>query len=100
MQATYPAEFTREHGCTEAEWLKALPGAVGPHALDPAGPGQAKVSIGTGHLTLAWQALEPRRIALAQFPRLSVRYRFEGLDDAGRASFMRYFDLYIQRGGG
>ena len=33
-------------------------------------------------------------------PRLKVRFRFNGLTDERRYTFMRYFDLYMQRGGG
>ena len=60
----------------------------------------AIVQIGTGHLALRWQVLPPRQIALVRMPRLQVDYRFEGVSDQARAAFMRYFDLYSQRGGG
>jgi hypothetical protein len=33
-------------------------------------------------------------------PRLGVSYRFDGVDTEARREFMRYFDLYTQRGGG
>ena len=42
----------------------------------------------------------PRRIALLSMPRLGVQFRFSGIDEASRQAFMRYFDLYTQRGGG
>jgi hypothetical protein len=99
MQSHYPASFEREMGCTEREWLSWLPGAVREHALTLSA-GQAVVAIGTGRLLLQWQTLPARQIALARFPRLAVSFRFVGLDDAARLSFMRYFDLYMQRGGG
>ena len=99
MQSHYPAGFEREMGCLEREWLSWLPGAVREHALTLSA-GQAVVAIGTGRLLLQWQTLPPRQIALARFPRLAVGFRFGGLDDAARLSFMRYFDLYMQRGGG
>jgi hypothetical protein len=99
MQSHYSAGFEREMGCTEREWLSWLPGAVREHAL-ALSAGQATVSIGSGRLLLHWQALPPRQIALARFPRLAVTFRFEDLDDAARQTFMRYFDLYMQRGGG
>ncbi len=95
-----PPSFDREHGCTESEWRGWLPGAVRHHALDLTVPSQATISIDPGHLQLQWTVLPPRQIALARFPRLQVAYRFTDVDDAGRASFMRYFDLYMQRGGG
>lgn len=100
MQANYPPRFEREHGCTEAEWLRWLPGAVGPHALDLPAPGRARVVIGAGALQLDWTALEPRRIAQVSFPRMRVRFVFESVADDERVAFMRHFDLYMQRGGG
>jgi hypothetical protein len=93
------AAFEREHGCTEAEWLGWLPGAVGPHTLHIT-PGAARVDLAPGTLSLHWQVLPPRRIALIVLPRLAVRYAFDAVDDARRQAFMRYFDLYMQRGGG
>lgn len=100
MQADYAASFGREMGCTEREWLSWLPGAVGRHAL-ALGPGRADVGIGSGQLQLRWQTLEPRAIGLARFPRLAVQFDFDdAVDEASRRAFMRYFDLYMQRGGG
>ena len=95
-----PASFEREQGFTEAEWQRCLPGAVREHALALPAPGRAVVNIGTGTLQLGWTVLPPRRIALISMPRLAVRYRFDGVDAQARREFMRYFDLYTQRGGG
>jgi len=92
--------FEREHGCTDTEWRGWLPGAVGPHALTVQGTPAARVHIGDGHLDLAWSTLPPRRIALISMPRMTVHYRFVGVPAAARQTFMRYFDLYMQRGGG
>ena len=100
MQREFASVFEREHGCLESEWLGWLPGAVRQHALDLGTPGQARITIGGGALLLRWHALEPRRLGMAKFPRLIVHYAFDGLDAVERASFMRYFDLYMQRGGG
>jgi hypothetical protein len=99
MQAHYPEAFDREMGCTEAEWLVWLPGAVKGRPVEAAG-GRARVDIGTGQLMLAWHILPPRQIALMRIPRLAVSFRFSGVDEAPREAFMRYFDLYTQRGGG
>lgn len=99
MQAHYDAEFHREQGITEADWLQLLPrGALG-HALALA-DGRAEITIGTGRLHLAWAVLPPRQIALVRLPRLAVHYRFDGVPDAARQAFMKRFDLTIQRGGG
>jgi len=96
----FPEAFEREQGLAETEWLRTLPGAVRDHALALPAPGRAVVSIGTGTLELDWAMLPPRRLGLVQLPRMAVRYRFDGVDAQARNEFMRYFDLYTQRGGG
>jgi hypothetical protein len=100
LQSDYPAEFHREQGFAEADWLRCLPGAVRGAAIDLATPGQARVVVGGGTLTLQWQVLAPRQLGLARFARLAVHYRFDGVADDERLAFMKYFDLYTQRGGG
>ena len=92
--------FDREHGCTEAEWQRWLPAAVRSHTLEMTGQQAARVRIGGGELQLAWSTLEPLRIALISMPRLAVHYRFGNVDAPARRDFMRYFDLYMHRGGG
>ena len=100
FQRSYPESFEREQGFTPADWLRCLPGAVRQQALDLSQPGRAVVTLGDGHFTLSWQVLPPRGHGLMRMPRLAVQYRFAGVDEAGRAEFMRYFDLYTMRGGG
>ena len=99
MQSFYEAQFERDMGCTEADWLRWLPGAIGDHfyKLQPHACG---VRIGEGALGLKWEVAEPRVIALMRTPRLLVSFRFAGVDDAQRYAFMKRFDLYMQRGGG
>ena len=99
MQSSYDAEFDREMGCTEAEWLGWLPAAIGPHRYQLTGPA-VHVSLPGGTLAIRWQAGPPRVIALLRMPRLLVAFRFQGLDAAARYAFMKRFDLYMQRGGG
>lgn len=99
MQAFYPADFKREMGCTEAELLRWLPGAVNGRPLTLL-PRSADIAIDAGRLELAWRELPPRQIALMRMPRLAIAFHFEGVDEALRQAFMRYFDLYTQRGGG
>jgi len=99
MLSHYAASFDREMGCTEREWLSWLPGAVREHVL-AIGDGQASVGIEGGQLKLHWQVLAPRQIALVRLPRLAAKFRFEGVGHEARQRFMRYFDLYMQRGGG
>ena len=100
MQAHYAAEFEREYGCTEAEWLGWLPAAIGDRPWSRPESGRAEATIGSGRLTLAWAVLPPRRIALIAMPRLAVSFRFDGVDEGLRQAFMKRFDLYLQRGGG
>ncbi|MDE2417710.1 MAG: hypothetical protein KGN32_07885 [Burkholderiales bacterium] len=99
MQSFYEERFEREMGCTEADWLRWLPGAIGEHhwKLQDRTVG---VRIGDGALGIKWQVAEPRVIALVRMPRLLVSFRFGGVDDQTRYDFMRRFDLYMQRGGG
>jgi hypothetical protein len=99
MQSFYEERFEREMGCTEVEWLRWLPAAVGDNhwKLQEKSAG---VRIGDGALGLKWQVGEPRVIGLVRIPRLLVSFRFAGADDAQRYAFMQRFDLYMQRGGG
>jgi hypothetical protein len=99
MQSFYAERFEREMGCTEAEWLRWLPAAIGDHfwKLHEQAAG---VRIGDGALGLTWSVEAPRVIALVRMPRLRVNFRFAGLDEAQRHAFMKRFDLYMQRGGG
>ena len=99
MQAEYAERFEREMGCTEAEWLRWLPNAIGDHFYKMQ-ESSAGVRIGDGALGLKWQVLDDRVIALARMPRMQVSFRFAGVDDATRNAFMKRFDLYMQRGGG
>ena len=99
MQAHYAESFDREMGCTEEELLQWLPGATRGRPLS-AGPRQASVTIDGGSLMMSWQTLPPRQIALLRMPRLAVSFRFSGISEQTRHDFMRYFDLYTQRGGG
>jgi len=97
-----PHGFEREHGCTEADWLRDLPGAVGRHRLTLHGPNNAEVALESGGaLSLCWQPLPDRRIALIRLPRMQVRYAFsDAVPAEARAAFMRLFDLHMRRGGG
>jgi hypothetical protein len=99
MQGHYPARFERDTAGTEAEWLSRLPGACADHALR-LGERTACITLGEGRLTLTWTVLAARQIALLRMERMSVRFDFDGVDEPERQRFMRYFDLYMQRGGG
>jgi len=99
MQSFYAEVFEREMGCTEAEWLMWLPRAVGDHHWKLQAK-SAGVRIGDGALGLKWKVAAPRVIGLVSIPVLQVSFRFAGLDEAQRYTFMKRFDLYMQRGGG
>ena len=99
MQSSYAEKFEREMGCTETEWLRWLPAAVGACAWRIEGD-QAVVDLPPGRLALHWAQQAPRVIALMRMPVLRVSFTFSGLDAAQRYAFMKRFDLYMQRGGG
>lgn len=97
---TIPESFSRDTGGTPADWLRWLPGACREHPLSLPTEHNAIITIGQGALHLHWEVLPPRALGLARFPHLMVNYRFEGVSEPEREAFMRYFDLYMQRGGG
>jgi len=99
MQAHYPFEFEREMGCTAEELRAWLPGASGGRDLTWRAQG-AEVVLDAGSVSIEWHTLPPRRIALLSLPRLQVRFAASGLAASAWQRFMRYFDLYTQRGGG
>jgi hypothetical protein len=99
MQASYDERFERDMACTEEDWLRWLPEALGDHHWKRQDR-TVGVRIGDGALGLKWEVAEPRVIAQVRMPRLIVRFRFAGIDDGTRNAFMKRFDLYMQRGGG
>jgi len=99
MQSHYPFAFEREMGCTAEELRGWLPGASGGRALMWR-DGGVDIALDGGTVSIDWQTLEPRRIALITLPRLHVRFAARGVDEAAWQRFMRHFDLYTQRGGG
>ena len=100
MQSDYAEAFERDMGCTETDWLRWLPDAIG-HQSWQREDTSATVRIGeSGMLAIKWRSAEPRVIASARIPRLLVSFQFTGMDDQQRRAFMKRFDLYMQRGGG
>ena len=99
MQSHYAENFERDMGCTEAQWLGWLPAALGDHAWQRDGS-RVQVHIGPGWLRIAWQPAPPRVLGSARIPRLLAGFSFTGLDERQRYTFMKRFDLYMQRGGG
>ncbi|MFM7331956.1 MAG: hypothetical protein ACKO1L_09905 [Brachymonas sp.] len=99
MQSHYAERFDREMGCTETEWLGWLPAAMGDVSWQQK-PSGVHAQVEQGQLDISWHVAEPRSIALFRIPRLIVSFKFQGLSDAQRYTFMKRFDLYMQRGGG
>jgi len=99
MQGHYPPAFEREMGCTEAELRGWLPGASRHSRLEWREHG-VDIALDAGRVAIDWQPMAPRRIALIVLPRLQVRFAATAVDEAAWQRFMRYFDLYTQRGGG
>lgn len=99
MQSFYPERFEREMACSEADWLRWLPAAVGEHHWKQQA-GSAGVRLGEGALGLKWHVATPRVIGQISLPVLKVSFRFAGVDEQQRHAFMTRFDLYMQRGGG
>lgn len=96
-----PPTFSREYGCTPAEWARWMRDTVtGGRTVDITPSGALEQTVGDGLLRIQWHALEPRVIALVRLPRLAVDFRFDGATPAQRAAFMRRLDLQLQRGGG
>ena len=101
MQIRHDDHFNREMGCTEADWLRWLPAAVGDHVLScDRDRRQASIAIGAGRCKLNWAPLSDRQIALMCIPRLAVSFDFEGVCEVDREAFLHHFDLHMQRGGG
>ena len=99
MQSSYAEQFDRDMGCTEAEWLGWLPAAMGDCPWQRTGS-TAQAAIDKGTLSLRWQVMPPRVIALLRMPVLRVSFVLRGLDADQRYTFMKRFDLHMQRGGG
>ena len=99
MQSVYDERFARDMSCTEEDWLRWLPEAIGEHHWKRQ-ERTVGVRIGDGALGLKWEVVEPLVIAQVSMPRLRVNFRFASVDEPTRHAFMKRFDLYMQRGGG
>jgi len=96
-----PEKFERVMGCTEADLLSWLPGALPQADLTvDAGSADCSARLPDGVLRMRWSPLPDTRIALLSIPRLRVCFEFSGLSDERRYQVQRRFDLGTQRGGG
>jgi hypothetical protein len=94
-----PEGFEREVAASpagfERDLRKAWPGGVALLA-----PGRFRIVAGELALDIAIEPLGTRRLGLIELPRLAVRYRFEGGDEAARRRLLTVLDRAMQRGGG
>lgn len=93
----------REMGCTDADFLRWLPGATGnaPVATSKNAAGTLhRITLSDGMVEILVRPEVPRRIASIVLPVLRVTIRFIGLDGTQRAAFLDTFDRYTHRGGG
>ena len=88
--------------CVEPElvrWLDTI-GTVVPMCAQGASHRDFSLNAG-GVARVFWQPLPDRVIALVRMKRLDVQIQFSaGVDAAGRARFIKTFELYTLRGGG
>lgn len=97
------AMLVREMGCTEADFLRWLPGATrhAPVASATLEDGALhRLSIEGGTVEIRLRPLPPRRLGGIALPVLEARFRFIGLDEEQRVRFLSWFDHYTRRGGG
>lgn len=93
--------FTREYGCTLAEWHRWMDGGATQGLPRVRGPGASlRLMLPVGELLLRWQELEPRVIALIRLPRLEVNFEFLHVPPQAQTDFLTVFDRHLQRGGG
>lgn len=95
--------LTREMGCTEADFMRWLPGATRHAPLEsnklPDG-WLHRVAIDGGAVEIRLKQLAPRRLGRFTLPVLEARFRFLGLSTPQREAFLAWFDHYTRRGGG
>lgn len=101
VSGKHPAQFEREMGCLAEDFRGWLPGASRFAPIRWMQSDAAEVGLpGAGSLRLSWSTLPNRRLGLVSLPRLLVTFDFGSASSQQRDDYMRYFDLYTQRGGG
>jgi len=89
----------REMGCTRAEFLAWLPGAVNGAHFDVDGD-SIRIRYQAGEIVIRIAQTADRKLGLLLLPVLRVSIEFLGLDAPARQEFLRHFDLFTRRGGG
>lgn len=96
-------ELVREMGCTEADFMRWLPGATRNAPATVFATTEVhviRVEAEGGTVEIRLRPLPPRRLGEIALPVLEVRFRFLGLDPGQIESFLDWFDHYTRRGGG
>ena len=93
------AVLYREMGCTRADLLAWLPGAVRGAPFDIVGD-LIRVAYADGEVRIRITQAPDRRVGELSVPVLHVSIRFVGIDARAREEFLKYFDLFTRRGGG
>jgi hypothetical protein len=89
----------REMGCSRADLLAWLPGAVRGAPIDVEAD-LIRVAYAEGEVRIRMAQAAERRLGELSLPVLHVSIRFTGIDARAREDFLKYFDLFTRRGGG
>ena len=93
------AVLYREMGCTRADLLAWLPGAVRGARFEVEAD-LIRVEYAGGEVRIRTAPAAERRLGELSLPVLHVSIRFAGIDAGAREEFLKYFDLFTRRGGG
>jgi hypothetical protein len=93
------AVLRREMGCTRAEFLAWLPGAVRGAPVRIEGD-LVRIDYAGGEVWIGLAPATQRRAGALSLPVLGVSMRFVAIAAADRDEFLRHFDLFTSRGGG
>jgi|SRR5690242_13563284 hypothetical protein len=93
------AVLHREMGCSRADLLAWLPGAVRGAAFDVEGD-LIRVAYADGEVRIRIGQAAERKLGELALPVLQVSIGFAGIDAHAREEFLEYFDLFTRRGGG
>lgn len=93
------AVLYREMGCSRADLLAWLPGAVRGAPFDVEG-NLIRVVYAGGEVRIRIAQAAKRRLGELTLPVLHVSIHFAGIDARAREEFLEYFDLFTRRGGG
>ncbi|TAG79859.1 MAG: hypothetical protein EAZ24_05560 [Burkholderiales bacterium] len=105
MLNDYSSSFVRLVVGTPADWRARLPDAIGEHVWEFVDENSARVVLGDESalphvLVMNWSIIDPVQIALLRLPRMEVSFQYSTNANNALYSFMKRFDLHMQRGGG